>query len=654
LERKVISMKHAGIFGAVILSGLVLSGLGLPGPAAAQDRAVVGRLVEFGRMPNADARRVARTVSDGLRANADRGGLEYDRIRQAVGRSMFDGPGRTREEFESRLAQVLERMRRGLDEPILEALFPNRENVAVLCANDFAVTMPDCDSLVAAASREPAMLPYTPADSGNAVRDALRQTLPRREAGEVATKLRETMLGIPRTLRRDERGRALLTLLEACPGALTTRESQIRAWHVGPTDGLTRCIAGALVRGRDRSQARELSQMIFGITATQAQAFLDWGAPATAAPVQARPATVSVDQILERARTEFQAGRFDRAAQAYGQATSIDPTNPRAFTGLGSSQLRLGDARSAEASFRTAISINPENANCHALLGSALAALGRRDEASRAFQEALAIQPGHPLAQQGLTQLASAPRTQPRQPVAQPQQPAVSPAESWRTQAREHFRARRFAEAAQAYEAATGIDPSHAGSFAGLGAARLALGDPPGAMRAYQGAVRLAPNNSGYWSAYARAQAQGRDREGALASLERALQIDPQNRAAQEGMRALNSTPAVAQAEPQPAEATQPALPDAPAREEIIRVMQPLQPAIEDCAPTHAGVVRFRIAIEGATGRVRVAILDEDTLDGTPEGTCMVNVVRSATFPTFARDQIDLAYPYELDGTAMP
>lgn len=643
-------MKYAGIFGALV----VLSAFAA-GPAAAQDRAVVARLVEFGRMPNADARRVARTVGDGLRANADRGGLEYDRIRQAVGRSMFDGPGRTREEFESRLAQVLERMRRGLDEPILQALFPNRENVAVLCANDFEVTMPDCDSLVAAASREPAMLPYTPADSGNAVRDALRQTLPRREAGEVATKLRETMLGIPRTLRRDERGRALLTLLEACPGALTTRESQIRAWHVGPTEGLTRCIAGALVRGRDRSQARELSQMIFGISATQAQAFLDWAAPSTAAPVQARPAAVSVDQILERARTEFQAGRFDRAAQAYGQATSIDPTNPRAFTGLGSAQLRLGDARSAEASFRTAISINPENANCHALLGNALAALGRRDEASRAYQEALAIQPGHPLAQQGVTQLASAPRTEARQPVAQqPRQPAVSPAESWRTQAREHFRARRFAEAAQAYEAATGLDPSHAGSFAGLGAARLALGDPPGAMRAYQGAVRLAPQNSGYWSAYARAQAQGRDREGALASLQRAIQIDPNNRAAQEGMRALNSTPAVAQADPQPPQADPSALPDAPAREEIIRVLQPLQPAIEDCAPTHAGVVRFRIAIEGATGRVRVAILDEDTLDGTPEGACMTNVVRSAVFPPFARDQIDLAYPYELDGTAMP
>jgi tetratricopeptide (TPR) repeat protein len=635
-------MKYAGIFGILLAAAST--------PAAAQDRAVVARLTEFGRMPSGDARRVARTVGDGLRANADRGGLEYDRIRQAVGRSMFDGPGRTRPEFESRLEQVLERMRHGLDEQLLGALFPNRENVAVLCANDFEVSMPDCDSLVAAAAREPAMLPYTPADNGNAVRDALRANLPRREAGEVAGKLRETMLGIPRTLRRDERGRALLSLLEACPGALTTRESQIRAWHVGPTEGLARCIAGALVRGRERSQAREVTQMVFGVTATQAQAFLDWGAPESAAPVAARPATVSVDQVLERARTEFQAGRFDRAAQAYGQATSIDPTNARAFTGLGSAQLRLGDARAAEASFQSAISINPENANCHALHGSALAALGRRDEAARAFQEALAIQPEHPMARQGLAQLSSAPRT-PVRPVA-PSQPTVSPAEGWRVQAREHFRARRFAEAAQAYEAATGLDPSNAGAFAGLGAARLALGDVQGAGRAYQGAVRLAPQNSGFWSAYARVQSQAGDREGALVSLRRAVEIDPNNRTAQEGLRALSSSQPVAVVEPQPPRDTS-ALPDAPARDEIVRVLQPLQSSIEGCAPAHVGIVRFRIAIEGATGRVRIAILDEATLSGTPEGECMQNIVRSAVFPPFARDQIDLAYPYQL-GDAPP
>ena len=130
---------------------LVLALAALTSSVQAQDRAVMDRLVEHGRMDARTARALVRAVSQTLRENADAPNDRYDRIRQAVGRSMFDGPGRTREEYMQRLEQVKERMRSGLDAGLLEALFPSRPNSAVLCANDFSVTVTDCDSLIAAA-----------------------------------------------------------------------------------------------------------------------------------------------------------------------------------------------------------------------------------------------------------------------------------------------------------------------------------------------------------------------------------------------------------------------------------------------------------------------------------------------------------------------
>ncbi|MEM9191177.1 MAG: protein kinase [Myxococcota bacterium] len=113
-----------------------------------------------------------------------------------------------------------------------------------------------------------------------------------------------------------------------------------------------------------------------------------------------------------------------------------------------------------------------------------------------------------------------------------PAEPTGSPFEVLRTQAREHFRARRYAQAAAAYERAAAMNPGHAGSFAGLGASRRALGDTRGAIAAYQRAVTLQPNNSGFHAALAASYEAAGNRAQAIRSYQRALQLDPNNRAA--------------------------------------------------------------------------------------------------------------------------
>jgi Flp pilus assembly protein TadD len=535
-----------------------------------------------------------------------------------------------------------------------------------LCATDFEVTIIDCDALIAAASRSRSALPFTAPDDGRALKASLREAQVRtREANEVARKLEEVMLGVPRILTRDERGRGLLRLLESCPGALTSRESQVRAWHVGPTEGMARCIATVLARRSTLSASRDRTQMFFGMSATAAEAFLRGGAPeigggtpTTAAPAVAaaepRRAAPSATDLLTQARGHFRAGRFRDSAMAYGQVTRMDPTNAGAFAGLGSALLRGRQFPAAVNAYGQAVQLQPGNPNYHAFLGEAFAATNDRTRAAAEYQAALAIQPNNFIASQGLSRLGAQANRQQAQ-----QNESLSPdhqANRWRVQGREHFTAQRYPQAASAYEQAVRLTPNHAGSHSGLGAARLQMGDTAGAVSAYQNAVRLDPNQSGYWSALARAQARSGDRGGAIASLQRAVQLDPNNQSAQEGLAALGGSPArpsAAAAAAAPTQAGDPThvgdqLPETPSRDQIMAVMRPLQRSVAHCVPGFSGRLTFSFAVVGETGAVEtVSVAEEDQLE-PEEVECMLGVIGTGTFPRFSRERLEISYPFML------
>lgn len=108
-----------------------------------------------------------------------------------------------------------------------------------------------------------------------------------------------------------------------------------------------------------------------------------------------------------------------------------------------------------------------------------------------------------------------------------------------REEALEHFRARRFPQAAAAYEQATQLNSRHAGSFAGLGASRLALGQHGQAVRAYQRAIELQPRHAGYHAALGQAYLASGDRNRARQAFTRALSLDPNNNTARQGLSRL-------------------------------------------------------------------------------------------------------------------
>ena len=120
-----------------------------------------------------------------------------------------------------------------------------------------------------------------------------------------------------------------------------------------------------------------------------------------------------------------------------------------------------------------------------------------------------------------------------------PREDRVAKAEELKLQARDHYKAGRYREAAKAYEKATELNPGDAGAFAGLGASLLANNDPKGAVDAYSKAVRSQPTSSGFHAALGRAYLARGDRDRARAAYEKALQLNPDNGAAKAALAQL-------------------------------------------------------------------------------------------------------------------
>ncbi|MDW8362138.1 MAG: protein kinase [Myxococcales bacterium] len=108
-----------------------------------------------------------------------------------------------------------------------------------------------------------------------------------------------------------------------------------------------------------------------------------------------------------------------------------------------------------------------------------------------------------------------------------------------RAEARRAFQEGRYAAAEAAYERATAMQPTHAGVWAGLGAARLQSGNARGAVQAYQRAVDLQPTNAAFFAALGEAYERAGDRGRARQAYERALTLDPSNARARAALARL-------------------------------------------------------------------------------------------------------------------
>jgi tetratricopeptide (TPR) repeat protein len=629
---------------------LVLASVGLGLPRASAQQQVASSLARYGRMSAGDAQGLARRVHERLVANARQRGDRYDPVRQALGMALFGGPGRTRAEYDQRLRQVLARLADGLSQENLAVLFAPGDGAAMRCAELFEVPMAACDALIAAASRQRADLPYLASDDGATLRSELAATgVPGPQAVQIVRALSETLASVPRSLDATPRGQGLTRLMAACPGGLDTREHQVRAWHLGVTSDLARCV-GRVV-GREGRTAPQRLQELTGMPSDVAVSFLRWahGQPVAAAPA-ARPP--SRDQLMAQASRHYRARRFAEAAQAYEQVLLQDPGFGPAHQGLAVSRLQAGDARGAADAYRAAARLEPRSAGLQVGLARALTRLGDGDGAIAAYRLALSLEPRHAEAARELAALQPAP--------AGPNEGQL------RQQARAHFQARRFAQAEGAYRQLAALVPDDAGAHAGLGASLLALGRAGDAVAAYRRATELDGRNGSFFAALGATLEQAGDASGARAAYERALALDPRQGTARQGLARLpapapeptpaptGAAPALASALPRPTEPApppppEPALPETPSRDDIVRTMLAFEQRLEACAPTVDATVTFRLRISGTDGRVESAET-LGVLANTDEGRCMEQHLGTARFPRFSRGVLEVSYPFQLRG----
>ena len=87
-------------------------------------------------------------------------------------------------------------------------------------------------------------------------------------------------------------------------------------------------------------------------------------------------------------------------------------------------------------------------------------------------------------------------------------------------------------------------------------------------------------------------------------------------------------------------------LPPLPSREQIQAGIEGMRAALQSCAGQAHGTTTARLTILG-TGRVASATI-EGAFAGTAQGSCMARALRTAGFPRFASENLQVTYPFRL------
>jgi hypothetical protein len=87
-------------------------------------------------------------------------------------------------------------------------------------------------------------------------------------------------------------------------------------------------------------------------------------------------------------------------------------------------------------------------------------------------------------------------------------------------------------------------------------------------------------------------------------------------------------------------------LPISPARSDVVAGFTAIRGELSRCAAGKVGIVEIRATISG-NGRISNAVVS-GVFQGTPEGSCMARVARSASFPPFSQPKLEVTFPVAL------
>ncbi|MSS70158.1 MAG: tetratricopeptide repeat protein [Candidatus Latescibacteria bacterium] len=221
--------------------------------------------------------------------------------------------------------------------------------------------------------------------------------------------------------------------------------------------------------------------------------------------------------------------RADRAAEAYGEATRLDPGLEAAWRNLGAALIDAGRPSEAVASLRKALGLKPDATDAHANLGLACANQGDYEAAAKSYAQALALRPDDPelLLRLGYACALSARPDSAARAFERAAHLSLRPAEVWEKVGGFFERQRRPTDAIAGYRRAVEADPGLIDVRYRLGLLLNAAGERAAALVHLSEVARRDPGRREVWSALGALYSAQGDLLEATGAYERAAGVDP-------------------------------------------------------------------------------------------------------------------------------
>jgi len=213
-----------------------------------------------------------------------------------------------------------------------------------------------------------------------------------------------------------------------------------------------------------------------------------------------RKAPLMVRPYLRLGSLHREAGRLDRAEEAYRRVLELDPGSAPAFNNLGNLHVQKGDLEAAEQAYKKSLEILPSYVEALVNLGTLYSRQNRMGEALDLYQEALPLSVHREEIYNNLgttylrlERFVEAERALRQALELNPEQPGIlfNLGGALEGQGREE-------EAISAYERSIGVDPTYPRSYFNLGRLYARKGRLEEAARAYGGFLRFWDGEAGF------------------------------------------------------------------------------------------------------------------------------------------------------------
>lgn len=222
------------------------------------------------------------------------------------------------------------------------------------------------------------------------------------------------------------------------------------------------------------------------------------------------------------------AGRGEQAIELIERALAISPAHPVYESNLGEAWRRLGRFEEAIVHLQRAVDLQPDNASAWKNLGSAFAGQERLDEAIACFQRAASLQPEDAGTQNNLALAFSKQSRHPDAIACYQRVTTLLPdsAEAHNNLAQALLEERRWDEAMACCQRALALQPDYIRARGNLGVALLRAGRREEALACDEQAVALEPHSADLRTNLAIALLESGEYDRAQAVCESALAID--------------------------------------------------------------------------------------------------------------------------------